>query len=167
MRALIVKCVILSATVCGVTGFAMGGEKTEAATWKMSDAKVYTGKKKAMKIKRISKAEKECLKWKSSDKKIATVDVKGKVRGVRMGTAQITARVKGKKKKVTATVTVIPYVPVKRVSIKEKPELYLVEKEKFRLETEIEPLNASYQDIEWKSSNKKVASISKKGRIRP
>ena len=76
MRALIVKCVILSATVCGVTGFAMGGEKTEAATWKMSDAKVYTGKKKAMKIKRISKAEKECLKWKSSDKKIATVDVK-------------------------------------------------------------------------------------------
>ena len=166
MRALIVKCVILSATVCGVTGFAMGGEKTEAATWKMSDAKVYTGKKKAMKIKRISKAEKECLKWKSSDKKIATVDVKGKVRGVRMGTAQITARVKGKKKKVTATVTVIPYVPVKRVSIKEKPELYLVEKEKFRLETEIEPLNASYQDIEWKSSNKKVASISKKGRIK-
>ena len=166
MKASIGRWGILLLAVCGGAGLALGGKTTEAATWKMKDAKVYTSKKKAMKIKKISKWEKNKLKWSSSDKKIATVNANGTVKGIRSGKVTITARKKGTKEKVTATVTVIPYVPVKTVSISNKPELYLVEKEKCNLDAIVTPANASYQNIEWTSSNEKVATISEAGKIR-
>lgn len=166
MKASIGKWGILLLAVCGAVGLAMGGKTTKAATWKMKDAKVYTSKKKTMKIKKISKWEKKQLKWSSSDKKIATVNAKGKVKGIRAGEVEITARLKGSDKEVTATVTVLPYVPVDTVTITNKPELYLVEKEKCKLGTIVMPLNSSYREIEWTSSNPKVATVSQTGKIK-
>lgn len=166
MKALVGKCGILFLAICGGTGLAMGGKAVKAATWKMKDVNVYTSKKKAMKIKNITKWEKKQLKWTTANKQIATVSKKGKVKGIRSGEVKITARIKGTKKKISAMVTVIPYVPVKTVTIENKPELYLVEKEKCRLEAIVAPTDASYQDIEWTSSNEKVATISETGKIK-
>lgn len=166
MKAIIGKRGILLLAVLGGLVLAMGAGKADAASWKMKDASVYTSKKKTMKIKKITKWEKKQLKWSSSDKKIATVNAKGKVKGIRTGKAEITAQLKGSNKEVTATVTVLPYEPVDRVTILNKPEYYLVEKEKCRLHTKITPENASFQDIQWTSSNPKVATISKKGKIK-
>lgn len=166
MKAIIGKRGILLLAVLGGLVLAMGAGKADAASWKMKDASVYTSKKKTMKIKKITKWEKKQLKWSSSDKKIATVNAKGKVKGIRTGKAEITAQLKGSDKEVTATVTVLPYEPVDRVTILNKPEYYLVEKEKCRLHTKITPENASFQDIQWTSSNPKVATISKKGKIK-
>lgn len=166
MKASISKCGILVFVACGGASLLFGGRMTNAATWKMKDGDVYTGKTIAMKVKKITEWEKKQLKWSSSDKKIAKVNKKGKVRGIRAGVAKITARMKGTKKKISAMVTVTPYVPVKKVSITNKPELYLVEKEKCKLDTIVTPMDASFQKIEWTSSNEKVATISKKGRIK-
>lgn len=166
MKAIIGKRGILLLAVLGGLVLAMGAGKADAASWKMKDASVYTSKKKTMKIKKITKWEKKQLKWSSSDKKIATVNAKGKVKGIRTGKAEITAQLKGSDKEVTATVTVLPYEPVDRVTILNKPEYYLVEKEKCRLHTKITPENASFQDIQWTSSNPKVATISKNGKIK-
>lgn len=56
-------------------------------------ATVYVGSTKTLKL---SGAEASDVKWATSDKKIATVSSKGKVKGVKKGSAVITATYKGK-----------------------------------------------------------------------
>ena len=46
------------------------------------------------------------MTWKSSNKKVATVTKKGKVKGIKKGSAKITVTTKDGKKKATCTVTV-------------------------------------------------------------
>lgn len=64
------------------------------------------------------------LRWSTSNKKIATVNAKGVVNGVKKGTATITATVKGTSKKATCKITVKakPVVKVSALafSVKEK-----------------------------------------------
>ena len=63
-------------------------------------ASIYVGKTVQLKVTGTKKK----VTWKSSNKKIATVTSKGKVKGVKKGTAKITATVS--KKKYTCKVTV-------------------------------------------------------------
>ena len=64
-------------------------------------ASIYVGETVQLKIKGTKKK----VKWKSSNKKVATVTSKGKVKGIKKGTAKITATVS--KKKYTCKVTVV------------------------------------------------------------
>ena len=63
-------------------------------------ASIYVGETVQLNIKGTKKK----VKWKSSNKKVATVTSKGKVKGIKKGTAKITATVS--KKKYTCKVTV-------------------------------------------------------------
>lgn len=63
-------------------------------------ASIYVGKTVQLKITGTKKK----VSWKSSNKKVATVTTKGKVKGIKKGTAKITATVS--KKKYTCKVTV-------------------------------------------------------------
>ena len=74
--------------------------------FKKSKPTVYTGEKYTLKLldkkgKTISASK---IKWTTADKKIATVDKKGVVKGIKAGKVKITATYK--KKKYVATVTV-------------------------------------------------------------
>lgn len=80
--------------------------KAEAAgTVKLNKTKLLleTGKKYQLKVKNTTNK----VKWSSTDKKVVKVNSKGKVTAVAVGTAKITAKVKGKK--YTCTVTVADY----------------------------------------------------------
>lgn len=77
----------------------------EAATKiKMNKTKlnVNVGKTATLKMVGIKKSDK--VKWKTSNKKIATVSQKGKVKGIKKGKATITATVNKKKYKCVVTV---------------------------------------------------------------
>lgn len=63
-------------------------------------ATIYVGKTVQLKVKNNSKK----VKWISSNKKVATVNVKGKVKGKKAGKATITAKVGNKKYKCQVTV---------------------------------------------------------------
>lgn len=81
----------------------VSGENINAATKvkiNKTKASIYVGKTLQLKISGTKKK----VTWKSSNKKIATVTSKGKVKGVKKGTAKITATVS--KKKYTCKVTV-------------------------------------------------------------
>ena len=89
---------------------------------------VFAAKKKAVKVKSLSlnyakktltvgktltlkakikpKKAKGKIRWSSSNKKVATVSAKGKVKAVKKGTAKITAAVKGTKVKKVCKITV-------------------------------------------------------------
>jgi len=101
--------------------------------------------------------------FKSSNKKIATVDSKGKVTGVATGTATITATVKGAKEgKVKVTVT----APVAAKSVKLNKTSATVSKGKtVTLSATVSPSNTTNKTVKWKSSNTKVATVDSKGKV--
>lgn len=107
--------------------------------------------------------------WKSSNDKIATVDQKGNVKAVAAGTATITATPEGGKG-VTFTITVNKpaekpsVVKVKSLSIGKN---FSLNKGKTRkLTVTFNPKNTSNKAVEWKSSNKKVATVDQKGNVK-
>ncbi len=108
---------------------------------------VYTGNTYTLTVS----GTKNKIKWSTSNKAVATVSAAGKVTGIKKGTATITAAIGTKK--YTCKVTVKDY------SISSKT-LTLYETGKKTLK-----INGAAGTVTWKSSNTKVASVSKTGAV--
>ena len=166
---------MLTLAMAGTALAASKKGKTESLKFK-DDTVVMTFRKGVtayylLSVKGASNTE---LNWSSSNKKIATVDAEGRVLLKKKGTCDITATDKNNDKR-TATCTVI----VKNAKPnKEKliDELQILsqnkiltiedgEKESVTLPIYLTPLNAGNIDLEWSSSNKKVAKVSAAGKV--
>ena len=111
-----------------------------------------------------STATNKAVTWKSSNNKIATVSSKGTVKGVKKGTAIITVTTKDGGKTATCKVTVKP-VAVKSVKLNKKTAS--VKKGKtITLKATITPSNATTKTVTWKTSNKKIATVTSKGIVK-
>ena len=106
-------------------------------------------------------------KWKSSNKKIATVDKHGKITAKKTGTATITVRTK---KGATASVKV--KVQNGKVTTKEltitnvtDKKLTLKKGKTFKIKTSVTPIT-SPDKISYASSNKKIVTVDKKGKLK-
>ena len=123
-------------------------DNVQAAKSKLSKSKVslYVGKSVTLKVTGNS----ENVVWKSSKKKVATVNAKGKVTAKNEGTAIITANVKNKKYKCKVTVK-NPYLNKKSVTLQENESVTLK-----MTGTKVK---------KWSSSNTTVAVISSKGKV--
>ena len=118
---------------------------------------VSVGKTTALKVN----GTKQKVKWSSNNKKIATVSGKGVVKGVKKGTATITAKVSNKK--YTCKVTVKEKeIPVTEVRLnKESTTLEIGDTTK--LEAMVSPGNATDRTIAWSSSKTAVATVNSQG----
>ncbi len=92
------------------------------------------------------------VSWSSSNKKIATVSSAGKITGQKPGTCTITAKCKGKK--YSCKVTVKP-IKLSKTSVK------LARGKTVKLK-----VTGGSGSIKWKTSNKKVATVSSKGLVK-
>ena len=101
------------------------------------------------------------LTWKSSNKKVATVTKKGVVKALKKGTATITVRT-ANGKKATCKITV-PAAPTD-VTLNETKATLAVGK-KLTLKAKLKGAGAK-TTLTWKSSNRKVATVSKKGVVK-
>ncbi len=117
----------------------------------------------------INKRETKRLKtnrgatWKSSKKKVVSVNRKGVIRGRRYGTAVITATAKdGSRKK--ARVKVQVGRKVKKISVAER-NLRLAVGKKGSVKSSVSPSNATRKKVSYISSNKKVATVSSGGTV--
>ena len=104
------------------------------------------------------------LKYKTSNKKIATISKKGIIRAKKKGTVTITAIAKNNKKaKATTKVTVGKVV--KTLKFKEGKKKTVTAGKKFTLHPTYSPKKASTKAVTFKSSNKKVATVTSKGKV--
>ena len=127
---------------------------------------VYTMKKgKSVKLKATlnKAAKKKGVEWKSSNPKIASVSKNGKVTAKKNGKATITARVKGTKVNAKSRITV--GTPVNKVTLNRR-SVSLKTGQKFALRATMSPKKASNKKVSYDSSNRKVATVNKKGVIR-
>ena len=104
------------------------------------------------------------LKYKTSNKKIATISKNGIIRAKKKGTVTITAIAKNNKKaKATTKVTVGKVV--KTLKFKEGKKRTVTAGKKFTLHPTYSPKKASTKAVTFKSSNKKVATVTSKGKV--
>lgn len=92
--------IAIACVMCLLCVFAESAEAKSKIKLNKTKATIYVGKSIKLKVKGTKKK----VKWSSSNKKIAKVTQKGKVTGVKNGTAKITAKVGKKKYKCKVTV---------------------------------------------------------------
>lgn len=138
----------ITASISGKTATYRITVKNRGITAKVSQ--VYVGKKAKVKVTLDGVSGK--AKFKTSNKKVATVNSKGVITGKKAGTAKITVTV-GKYKKVLT-------VKVKKPSFKLVKSSAKLKKGK---KTTIKVKAAPVSKVTYKSSNKKVATVNSKG----
>ena len=110
--------------------------------------------------KKVSKA----VTYKTSNKKVATVNAKGKITAKKKGTATITIYSKTDKKK-TCKIKVTVGTPVTKVKLN-KTKANLNVGKSLTLKTTLSPKKPSNKGIIWKSSNTKIATVTSKGVVK-
>lgn len=106
------------------------------------------------------KANRSDVKWKSSNKKAVTVSKTGKLKGIKKGTATITATAGGTKSSIVVTVgTKVSGVNVVKTAVA------LPVGGKSTIKAEVSPANASNPALTYQSADKTIASVSKGGVI--
>ena len=135
--------------------------KITTTTKSLTLAKGATYKKLASSIAVTPITSKEKVTYSSSNKKVATVSSKGVIKAKKTGTAKIT--VKSGKKKVVVTVKV---TGVKTTNLSGVPAAKNISKRKsFKIKAIATPKNTD-EKITFKSSNKKVATVTSKGVVK-
>ncbi len=109
---------------------------------------------------------KSVLTWTSSNTGVATVDSSGNVHGVSGGTCSVTVASPDAKFQATCYVTVTQkQAEVEKIKLNKK-KLKLKKGKKYEFDVTISPDNAQNASLVWKSSNGKVAKISKNGVVK-
>lgn len=103
------------------------------------------------------------VRYKSSNKKVATVSSSGYVKGIRTGKCKVTVlSKKNKKKKAKITINVVK--KVNSISI-EEPKSPLYVGNSVTLKATVNPASGSYKKVTWSSSDKTVATVSSAGKV--
>ncbi len=128
---------------------------------------VLVGEKKTLTavIDLLTKEDPEKLKvdWESEQPKIASVDSRGNVTGIAKGKAKINAVVTGNANfKASVIVDVISTVKDLKV---EKTKMWLRVGEALPINYEVLPSNAYLKDVQFKSSDSKIAKVDSKGLV--
>lgn len=118
-------------------------------------ASIVVGGTAQAKLKNVPKGAK--VTYKSAKKSIATVSKSGKVKGIKDGTAKIIVSIKKKSKAAKLTYK----VTVKKPGLS-KTKVSMVSGKTVSLSVKNRPKKAKYT---WKSSNPKIAAVSKNGKV--
>jgi len=162
-RIIMVFLALLLCTAMTAPAFAEG---PGSITIRLSESslEIGTGSKISLAVETDS-TEKIKYTWESSDKKIASVDGKGNVSGVKEGEAVITCTaVLNKETVATAACKVKVFTSVKSVKAASpvKGNIIFVNKP-VQIETTVKPDNAAYPKLVWSSSDESVATVDESG----
>lgn len=152
-------------SLCGKKQTRNYGSKLKA-TIKLNVSSITLRRKQATTKVKVSMAYGDSIKsWASSNKKIVTVDKKGKIKaGTKTGTAKITVILKSGKK---ATLKVkVQTAKVKTTKISGlKKKLTIKKGKSVTLKPVVSPIT-SQEKVTYRSSNKKIATVSSKGVVK-
>lgn len=156
-------------TVILASSRATGSKAASKARLKLNRHGVVKLKKKGKTVRLKANLP---VRWSSSDKRVAVVSRSGKVRAKRTGFARITARSSNGR---VASVLIQVGKPVKVKSVtlykgkkklSRKAVLKLAKRGRsVKLTAQVRPSRATAKKVTWKSSNRKVAVVSKSGKI--
>ena len=103
--------------------------------------------------------------WKSSKTTVATVSKNGVVKAKKAGKATITVTTVDGNKTAKCKITVKNPIKVRKISLNKK-KATIKKGETLKLKVKIKPSDATNKEVTWKSSNKKVATVDKNGKVK-
>ena len=161
---------------CEITVVTEDGAKTAKCTVTVSvpvsgvkmnqqEVSIYTTKSTNLSATVLpADATNKTLTWTTSNPYIATVNEKGVVTGTGSGTATVTCKTNDGGFSSTCVVKVLRKVEVENLYINaESKALYIGDT--FQLSEGIDPLDATFKDVTWKSDNVKVATVDSNGLV--
>ena len=104
------------------------------------------------------------LKWSSSNSNVVSVSNDGTIVAKGIGSANITASLDGKSSSITVEVSK-KVIPVSEIVLNKKSITMYVGKTYSDLKVNVNPSDASNKSVVWSSSDKKVATVDKNGKI--
>lgn len=150
-RVVIFLVLVLTFTTITPAYICNGPTTVEAATKvKLSKSKAYVVKGQTLKL--FVKGTNKKAKWSSSNSKVARVNSKGTVQCMKRGTADIIAKI-GKKQYKCKVVVETPSINKKNITL-------------YTGKTVTLKINGTKQKVAWNSSNKNIATVSKKGVVK-
>lgn len=150
MQSITKRLLALISAVILMTTMLIPAFQASAASVKLNKTKIVlvVGQTYNLKVSGTKKTP----QWSSSNKKIVSVTKKGVVKGLRKGTATITAKIGKKKYKCKVTV--------------EAPKLSSTKKTVTAGTSFALKLNGTKRTVKWYTSNKKIATVSSKGVVK-
>lgn len=128
---------------------------------------VYPGKTAKINVKYSNTTAQTTKVWSSSNTKVATVDQNGVVKGVKAGKAKITLTVQNpgdaQALVLSKDVTVKQYVTSIKLNAAKKT---IYNGKSFTLKATVNPKNAANKAVTYKTSNKKIATVTSKGVVK-
>lgn len=151
-------------------------DTTKGSTYEIKDVtavittknvSVYPGKTAKINVKYTNTTAQTTKVWASSNTKVATVDQNGVVKGVKAGKAKITLTVQNpgdaQALVLSKDVTVKQYVTSIKLNATKKT---IYNGKSFTLKATVNPKNAAYKAVTYKSSNRKIATVTSKGVVK-
>ena len=164
--------VFVVAILLGDTVYATGStkKKIKSMSWKKYNKELTIDKGEKVKLGVIFSPKKninKTIKWKSSKKKVVSVNSKGVIKGKKKGTSTITASATdGSNKKIKLKVTVGQKVSsIVFTNTENMDKIYTGKK--YHIKTSVKSSNASNKGIIWSSSDDSIAKVNSKGVITP
>lgn len=131
------------------------------------NASVYPGKTAKINVKYSNTTAQTTKVWSSSNTKVATVNQNGVVKGVKAGKAKISLTVQNpgdaQALVVSCNVTVKQYVTSIKLNAAKKT---IYNGKSFVLKATVNPKNAAYKAVTYKSSNTRIATVTSKGVVK-
>lgn len=128
---------------------------------------VYPGKTAKINVKYTNTTAQTTKVWSSSNTKVATVNQNGVVKGVKAGKAKITLTVQNpgdaQALVLSKDVTVKQYVTSIKLNAARKT---IYNGKSFVLKAKVNPKNAANKAVTYKSSNRKIATVTSKGVVK-
>lgn len=128
---------------------------------------VYPGKTAKINVKYTNTTAQTTKVWSSSNTKVATVNQNGVVKGVKAGKAKITLTVQNpgdaQALVLSKDVTVKQYVTSIKLNAARKT---IYNGKSFVLKATVNPKNAAYKAVTYKSSNTRIATVTSKGVVK-
>lgn len=151
-------------------------DTTKGSTYEIKDVtavittknvSVYPGKTAKINVKYTNTTPETTKVWASSNTKVATVDQNGVVKGVKAGKAKITLTVQNpgdaQALVLSKDVTVKQYVTSIKLNATKKA---IYNGKSFTLKATVNPKNAANKAVTYKTSNKKIATVTSKGVVK-
>lgn len=169
---------VMTITVAGMTDYQRVDAKAkkkvkEITVNKPEISSLYLKKGEKFRIKykvKPANASNRKVAFTTSNKKVAAVSAQGVIQAKKPGAARITLKAKdGSRKKASLQIKVVKKLkPVKKLSLNKKKATlnlngYSVKEQTLSLKASVAPKNATVKKIVYRSSDNKVASVSKKG----
>lgn len=129
----------------------------------LEDTTIQKGNRKKLQVTILpSEASNHKVKYISSNPEIASVDDKGNITAIHSGKATIT--VKAEENNIQAQIEITVYSKVTKIVIDQK-EMYMQIGDTFQIYAEVEPEDADMKEINYQSTDTKIATVDQSGII--